>query len=256
MSLVGLVLRIATVKALAGRTFAEGRVYDSRNSPLDDHLDTEPGPFVAVYTDDDDATVSGGDLFASAHSLSLVFEIGIASPVVTTEAGEQSITIPHTDEGMEAALDVLRFQIVAALQHGDGVWLDLWRRLVIDKKSLSIKRGGSVKKGIRFAGREMVLTVDTIGDPSPGVDTSFWDEIEAALRGDTDTADIADLIRSLVHAGDGWPEWRKAAAILGISAEGRKAVGVGPMEDGAADAVASSLTVDFGDGRVATETSE
>jgi len=253
MSLVGLVLRIATVKALAGRTFAEGRVYDSRNSPLDDHLDTEPGPFVAVYTDDDDASVSGGDLFASARSLSLVFEIGIASPV-TTEAGVHAITIPHTDEGMEAALDVLRFQIVAALQHGDGVWLDIWRRLVTGKKSLSVKRGGSVRKGIRFAGRELVLTVDTIGDPSPGIDTSFWDEIEAALRGDTDTADIADLIRSLVHAGDGWPEWRKAAAILGISSAGRKAVGIGPLEDSAANEVASSLTVDFGEGREFTET--
>ena len=49
------VLRLLTVKALKGRTWAGERVYDSPAQPADLKIAEERAPFIGVYTDDADA---------------------------------------------------------------------------------------------------------------------------------------------------------------------------------------------------------
>jgi hypothetical protein len=111
MSLVALALRIATVKALAGRTFAEGRVFDSAIAPLDVTVSEERAPLIVVYTDEESAEVSGHDLLVPDRALSLVIHCAVASKVtaaaggVTVESGSLVVTIeastisagPHAD---------------------------------------------------------------------------------------------------------------------------------------------------------------
>jgi hypothetical protein len=248
MSLVGLALRIVTVKALLGKTFADERVFDSQIAPLD-ALENGPAPLIVVYTDDEEDAISGGDLFAPDRSLALIIHTAVASQV-EAKAGSASLEIPHTDEGLEASLDLMRFDIIHALQTGDDIWCDLWSRLVVDKKAMSVRRGASVRKGLRFAARELVLTVDTVAEPAPGIDRELWNDLDAAMRTDADLIGVADLIASRVTIGAAWPNWRQTAAVLGLSRKASMALGIAPEDD--AGAAVSRLTIDFGGGRVSS----
>jgi hypothetical protein len=235
MSLVGLALRIVTAKALAGKTFAGERVYDSQIAPLD-ALENGAAPLIVIYTDDEEDAISGGDLFAPDRSLALMIHTAVATQVAA-KAGSLSVEIPHTDEGLEATLDLMRFDIIAALQSGEDVWCDLWRRLVVNKKTMSVRRGASARKGLRFAARELVLIVDTVGEPSPGINRDLWDDVDAALRSDADLIGVADLIASRVRIGASWLDWRQTAAVLGLSRLSSSALGIAPIDEPSAEDV-------------------
>lgn len=249
MSLIGLALRIVTVKALTGKTFAEGRVFDSAIAPLDTKVGEDAAPLLVVYTDEEDATLTASDMFVSDRDLSLVIHAAVANRVTTT-AGGVTVEIPHTDEGLEATLDLMRHDIVVALQSGADDWCDLWRRLVVKRKSLGIRRGASAKKGLRFAARELTLHVDTVADPVPGFgDTALIVDLVAALRSDPDLADLADLIAARVSSGSDWPDWKKVSAALGLNRRAHHAVGLGPQLVGEAPASSIRLELDQGGGR-------
>ena len=166
MSLIRLAIRMAAVRALSGVTLAEDRVFDSAIEPIENFAkDENPRPVIVVTTDDDEADITGRDLMgAETRRLDLVIEFIIAG---STTAGE--ITVPHTDAGMEVILDVLQRQIYRALLSGETPWAEDFKRMAPRFLRVLSRRGASAEDGVRFAARQLTLTVDTIHDPEPGV---------------------------------------------------------------------------------------
>ena len=167
MSLARLAMRIAAARALRGATLAEERVHDSAIAPIDQTIAEERQPILIVTTDDHEMEVTGRDLFHGDVSCDLVIEAAIAARVEV--AGEESvITIPHTDEGMELALDLMEHQVMAALTRERSDWSHVWMKLVPRISRRLSRRGASVEKGVRFAARQIVLTCDLIEAPTDG----------------------------------------------------------------------------------------
>ncbi len=230
MSLIGLALRICTVKALMNRTLAQHRVFDSSIAPLDMKVAEEAGPLIVVYTDDEDLTVESKDMLMGQRDLSLVIHFAVASKFEVND-GSVSLEMPHTDEGLEAALDFLRHDIVTVLQCGGNDWSELWRELVVSIKSLAVRRGASAAKGLRFAGRELVIHLDTLADPSPSsVARPFFTSLVALFRTDPDLEGIADLLEDRMKPGPALTDWQVIKSQLGLTQFGVTAMGVGPVQ--------------------------
>jgi hypothetical protein len=236
MSLARLAMRIAAARALRGTTLAEGRVYDSAIAPIDQTIAEERQPVLIVTTDDHELEVTGRDLFHGNVSCELVVEAAIAARIEV--AGEESIiTIPHTDEGMELALDLMEHQIMAALTRERTPWSRVWMKLVPRISRRLSRRGASVEKGVRFAARQIVLTCDLIEAPTGGAAISegtVWADLLGVMEEDTDLAPIARMLRSEIE-GQPLADWRRAANMLGIHLEAADAIGLGPVLDFSGD---------------------
>ena len=232
MSLARLAMRIAAARALRGATLAEARVHDSAIAPIDQTIAEERQPILIVTTDDHEMEVTGRDLFHGDVSCDLVIEAAIAARVEVV--GEESvITIPHTDEGMELALDLMEHQVMAALTRERSDWSRVWMKLVPRISRRLSRRGASVEKGVRFAARQIVLTCDLIEAPSDGAavaEGTAWADLLGVMEGDTDLAPIARMLRSEIE-GQPLADWRRAANILGIHLETADAIGLGPVLD-------------------------
>ena len=235
MSLARLAMRIAAARALRGATLAEGRVYDSAIAPIDETIAEERQPILIVTTDDHEMEVTGRDLFHGTIACDLVIEAAIAARVEVHGDGEAEsiITIPHTDEGMELALDLMEHQVMAALIRERSDWSRVWMKLVPRISRRLSRRGASVEKGVRFAARQIVLTCDLIEAPTDGAaiaEGTGWAELLQAMSTDTDLAPIAQMLRSEI---DGQPlaDWRRAANMLGIHLDTANAIGIGPVID-------------------------
>ena len=230
MSLARLAMRIAAARALRGSTLAETRVYDSAIAPIDQTIAEERQPILIVTTDDHEMDVTGRDLLHGNVSCDLVIEAAIAARVEI--AGEESvITIPHTDEGMELALDLIEHQVMAALTRERSDWSRVWMKLVPRISRRLSRRGASVEKGVRFAARQIVLTCDLIEAPTDGAAVAAgtaWADLLAVMDSDADLAPIAAMLRS---ESEGMPlaEWRRAANMLGIHRKTADAIGLGPV---------------------------
>jgi hypothetical protein len=176
--------------------------------------------------------VTGRDLFHGNVSCDLVIEAAIAARVEVAGA-ESIITIPHTDEGMELALDLMEHQVMAALTRERSDWSRVWMKLVPRISRRLSRRGASVEKGVRFAARQIVLTCDLIEAPTDGAAiaaATAWADLLGVMEEDTDLAPIARMLRSEIE-GMPFADWRRAANMLGIHLETADAVGLGPVLD-------------------------
>ncbi len=236
MSLARLAMRIAAARALRGATLAKERVHDSAIAPIDQTIAEERQPILIVTTDDHELEVTGRDLFHGNVSCDLVIEAAIAARVEV--AGDESIiTIPHTDEGMELALDLMEHQVMAALTRERSDWSRVWMKLVPRISRRLSRRGASVEKGVRFAARQIVLTCDLIEAPSDGAtitDGTAWADLLGVMGSDADLAPIAVMLRSEIE-GTPLADWRRAANMLGIHIETADAIGLGPLLDLSSD---------------------
>jgi hypothetical protein len=235
MSLARLAMRIAAARALRGSTLAEGRVFDSAIAPIDQTIAEERQPILIVTTDDHEMEVTGRDLFHGNVSCDLVIEAAIAARVEVPagDDGESMIAIPHTDEGMELALDIMEHQIMAALTRERSDWSRVWMKLVPRVSRRLSRRGASVEKGVRFAARQIVLTCDLIEAHTDGAaiaDGTAWADLLGVMASDADLAPIAAMLRSEIE-GDPLADWRRAANMLGIHIETADALGLGPLAD-------------------------
>jgi hypothetical protein len=234
MSLARLAMRIAAARALRGATLAEGRVFDSAIAPIDQTIAEERQPILIITTDDHEMEVTGRDLFHGNVSCDLVIEAAIAARIEMAAGDdvEATIAIPHTDEGMELALDIMEHQIMAALARERSAWSRVWMKLVPRVSRRLSRRGASVEKGVRFAARQIVLTCDLIEAPSDGAaiaDETAWADLLGVMGSDADLAPIAAMLRSEIE-GAPLNEWRRAANILGIHLDTVSAIGVGPLQ--------------------------
>lgn len=225
MSLTRLGVRIAAVQAIKSATLAEDRVYDSAVGSIDELTKAGAKPFLIVTTDDDETNLTGRDLLGGNGSLDVVIEYALAG---VTDTG--TFVVPHTDEGMEIVLDLMHRQITRALITEETVWSTSFKRLVPSMHRLVSRRGASATEGVRFAARQIVLTVSTINDPDYGkaLDADhplkvLADNLTAAGG---DLAPIADMINAEA-AGTLIPDWDRVMTDLGITKTAATAVRIG-----------------------------
>jgi hypothetical protein len=227
-------MRLCTIAALRDRTWAENRIFDSENAPLDQSIKREPTPYIVIYTDDDDREeIEGFDYLGANRDLAVILEFGLACALTPTEGGPD-IRIPATDGSFEMALDMIERQIIHALLHDPfSPWGELWRRLAmkLTTKSSS-KRGGSAEGGARWAARQLVLHVDPVADPPAGVVLPDDHPIKAFVAA-ARCSDIislhgaADLVEASL-ATTATSSWRQAQAWLGLTEAAARGLGLGP----------------------------
>ena len=206
--LTRLALRLATVRALRGRTLARANVRDSEHGEIDEVLTEKPEPIVIVYTDDGQRSPKGNDLFATGQDATqrLVIEFALTMrQKVLDEDGNEDIQAvqPLTDASLEFSLDVMERQIIAALTHPSGDWPQMWNSLVSEVVSVDSQRGISQREGVRFAGRQMTLTVRTPKEPPVGATIGpLWTRFLALVEVDADLAPLRATIEALLTGGD------------------------------------------------------
>jgi hypothetical protein len=247
MSLAALALRVITVKALLGRTVAADRVYDSKIETIDELIRRQPAPLLVVSVDDADSrgsterepTLSGDD------SLTLLLETAVSGPaeVVDDSAGVMiSLPMQATSQGLEATLDILWRQAARALSvtTTSAPWGNLWHEFVLKILRIEKRRGGAADKGVRFASRFILISVQPIDDPQFGSPPDGpWATLLAAMAADANLAGLGELIAREIEEPAGLADWRVAQALLGITDAGIRGIGLAPF--GASDADAEAI---------------
>lgn len=232
-------LRIAAVEAIRGMTLVGDRVLDSEIAALSADADgsirtDQEKPFVAVYTDDGEAT--GIDGLYDGGFVDVVFEAGIAASMTVTDpdtgASEVYAGIPATDRAFEVHADFVCRQIVDALSDRENAWADVWRGLTVRRVKTRRRRASSVERSARLAAAQLTITVASIDDPARGVpiDPALpFGKLLALMEASADgvlTATAA-LIRAHL-AGDREP-WRTVQEQLGLSSAALAVLGLGPL---------------------------
>lgn len=222
MSLVSLAVRYATIRALKGRTYAGENVFDSKIEPINLVAENGADFAIVVTTDDDDVKIEGRDLIAGDHQLELVIEVAATAKLtVKTDEGEdaEALTIPATDAGLEASLNLIGWQIARALSASGGVWGDLWRSLVMKVHSISSRRGADEANGVRYAARQYVYKIDHIAEPEPGIAPAagdLWARAITMLKADPEFGAIGRIIENTITADTPEP-WERVRASLGLA---------------------------------------
>lgn len=173
--LTRIALRLAAVEALKGATLVGDNVLDSEIGAVDIAADgsirtAEEKPFIAVYTDG--SKVEEGLAGRSLHKsgpVALVLEYGITAAMAVTDAetGESTVMagIPATDDGLEFKLDLIGYQIAAALTDPDNEWAEIWRALGGNVQKIERRRAADGSSGTRVAAQQMTITIDLMTDP-------------------------------------------------------------------------------------------
>jgi hypothetical protein len=251
VSLVSLAIRWTLWRALYGKTYAGERVYDSAVAPIEDMVSEEPHPFLTISTEDESGEVSGHNFAEAGRTLDVNVEIALATEL--RMSGRPNV--PHTDEGLEMAINLIGRQVMYVLQADPSPWADLFRSFACTGKKLHTRRGADVEKGIRFAARQVTLTVEPIHEPEFGVAPSgLWARLIAEMREDDILSIYADTLHDAIVGGS-VPIWRRPLARLGLTNEGASAAGIGPLIPGEAPPIAGELSSD-GDQLGFTETPE
>ena len=230
MSLGALALRISAARALQGRTFAEDRIFDSAIAPIDLTVASERRPFIVVSCDQERGNVSGRDLLGAEREIDLMIELALASCVPGDEGID--LLIPHTDEGMEVALDLMVRQVQRALIDGEGLWSRVFLAMVPRIRRIEQRRAAGAENGVRYAARQVILVCDAIADPSFGTAPEpggAWSMFLAALGEDADTAGLTALIETAI-IGTSLAPWDVMRAELGLAEDEASGLGIMPLD--------------------------
>ena len=233
MSVVRLCIRMAAVLAVKEKVWAGVQVYDTRNAPLQEAVRSTDMPWVSIFTDKDEAQISGLDVNGGTRRLALVAEIGIAGAVSADEATGPGVAIPASDAGYERAIDLMEMQVRSALFNDPaGPWGELFRKMVMAVKSTDAERSGEGERGARWAARFIVFVCDTISEPLPGIPMAADNPIREFLDAIKSTnidglSAVATLIEQEIIA-DTLPNWLQARALLGITEAGARGIGIAP----------------------------
>lgn len=239
--IVRTVLRLCAVQALMEMTLAQRRVYDSTNKPLLDvlMLNAKSVPFISVYTDNDNlmrGTIEHG-IYSASHETQIVLEMGMASAVLV-EGKFKTIQVPHTDDAMEMTLDFLQAQALAAII-GDprSEWAEIIRANINGVVGMTSQRSGRSDKGANWAARRVILTVDTIAEPRPGMEPSAAIKKfislakEQAPEGTLSGALLLETYLTMYPFGDQQASWEKIQSALGLTRRGLRATGLAPLTE-------------------------
>ncbi|WP_018261356.1 hypothetical protein [Methylobacterium sp. WSM2598] len=243
MSLTGFAIRTCLKRALHGATLAEGRVKDSLVTPLDLLAADEPQPLIVVSIDDDQRAPLPGRARDRKRDLDVVIEMALAK-AVEIEAGTVQLEMQHSDAAMEAVLDVMAWQVRAALKDPTNPWAELYRTFRGEVRKLLTRRGASTENGVRFAARQIIITVDPLLEPEQGRDAvpPPWDQLVALMRGDAELSPFADLLASLL-TGSPLLDWQATQRALGQTRPVMDGVGLGALPGAEAEPVVSQIAI-------------
>ncbi len=227
MSIARTAVRVAAVKAITGRTLAGPRVADSAIEPIDVAVGEVRLPLVTVTTDDDTIDTHGRDAWSGRRDLDLVIEMAVA-----TEVKDGGFTIPQTDAGFEWTLDIMEHQIERALFDEGTPWGAVFMMLVPRIHKRVSRRGASAERGVRFAARQLVLTVDVIATPEQGAEVdpgTGYGRLLALMAEDPELVKFGELLRGLIEQPQR-PGWKRAAEAAGLTRESAEAIGIAPLD--------------------------
>jgi len=229
MSLAREALRLCTVRALRGETLVGDKVRDSEQGPIEDYVKDASEPVIIVYTDDcTTATTEQRQLFSGGKQ-DLVIEVMVTQrmkvkmPATETQPEQEAdvLTPIETDAEMEFIIGVITRQITVALMSPLSPWAEMWREFAVTISNRQDRRGSSMRDGVRFAGRQIVLTVDLLRDPVPGdpiAPTSAWARFLALVDATDDLAPIAPTLHALIEGGPvDLPDWQKLRGGYGMT---------------------------------------
>lgn len=252
-------IRLCALAALRhGPTLAGMRWFDSDNSPLLEVMKEEKdSPYGVVYTDDDVRTdVMGMDIGASVRTLGLILEVGVASKIMIRPEDEEeeipALELPATDEAMELGLDLMEYQAIRALwQDPYNPWGALLRSMVLSIRRAPSIRGAQAGQGGRFAMRQITFQLgNVISDPFPGVlldgTSPIKQFIDAAKVNTTLSIKTAAIYLETFIETVANPEWRQLQAMLGLTEQGIRGSGAGPLSMTAPDQEAALLDTEDG----------
>lgn len=232
MALTSLFVRLATVYALRGGTLVGDRVLDSAIVPIDQRAKAEREPALVVYSDDFAVDqIEGRDLLTGERSLQITIEAVVADQAEREVEGvtEVVVTIPETDEGLELQLNLIERQILRRLQADANPWSEIWRALVLKVRKFESRRGAGQGDGVRFAARQLVLTLVPLAEPGFGAaPQGAWRLCLDQIAAEPDLAGLAELLEA-EFAGEPLVDWRVAQGLLGLSREGVAGMGVSPV---------------------------
>ncbi|KAB1069256.1 hypothetical protein [Methylobacterium planeticum] len=249
MSIIAYAIRTCLGAALVDKTLAQGRVYDSAVQPIEEMVNKQGAkPFIVISTDDEKLEVKGWATLDAPRSINIVIEIAVGGIVQVDippeEGGGQALRldIPHTDEGLETALNMIGRQIWREIQVG-GPWSDLLREIAFWPKEISITRGANAEQGIRYAARQYVIQADTIAEPDFGAEPEgSIARLLALMAADPRLSKDVPLLEGMI-VGEPLPEWRRRQADLGLSAASYRALGLGPLFAPEGEPLAQRMTI-------------
>jgi hypothetical protein len=238
MSVVRACIRLAAVAALRDRGWADVAVADSDNRPLEAGVKETPAPYIVVFTDDDNVSdIDGRDVQGGTRALALIVEFGLSAPlppIETQDRKPQRVATPPTDAAYELSLDAMDMLIVNALVHDPrSAWGEHFRALTMNVTALDGRRGGQVEKGVRWAARQRIFTIQPIADPVPGDPLAATHPVSkflAALDSSPAALDVGGaraFIDDMLSPASDW-SWRRAQAHLGITESEARGIGVAP----------------------------
>ena len=143
MSLMRIALRFACVEALRGKTFARDNVLDSEIGAIDIAVDgtvdsERSAPFISVYTAEANDNSRGRTSLFGRMKTDLVLDMAISAQMQKRDEDGNIVLeglpiTPVSDRSYEIAIDVLHFEIVAALQDPDNDWAEIVRKILSNK---------------------------------------------------------------------------------------------------------------------------
>lgn len=226
MSLAREALRLCTVRALRGATLVGDKVRDSEQGPIEDYVKDASEPVIIVYTDDcTTATTEQRQLFNGGRQ-DLVIEILVTTRMKVklpdTNDEEVDALVPiETDAVMEFTIGVISRQITVALMNPLSPWAEMLREFAVTITNRQDRRGSSMRDGVRFAGRQIVLTVDLLRDPVPGEPIgpkSAWARFLALVDATDDLAPIKSTLHALIEGGPvNLPDWQMLRGGYGMT---------------------------------------
>lgn len=244
------ILRLLTVKALRGRTWAGNRVFDSPAKPADLTIEQERAAFIGVYTDEADHDLDGQSFFNPDATVYLLIECATADRITipgqpdgstptTPPAGNTTITLSQTDQALELVIGCLARQVVQALMATDNEWAELWRLYTaIGRSRVEVRRGGpgqdAAQSAIRYASRIMRMAVKVIADPTygEGIPDGFWRRFFEIAEADTqDLAFLVPILKAHFDTVPGLLSWRVEQARGTYTQWGTHSLGITPVEE-------------------------
>lgn len=251
MSLARFALRVATVEALRGRTMVGTNVRDSDMSAIDVAADgslrtAEDRLFVLVYTDDGRSSETPLRDLHSNGEVDLVLEFGIATPMVQTDpdTGESVISgsVPATDDAFEMTLDIIDRQIASALT-GEGLWPTIWKRLSSRVVKVERRRAVNAEQGVRFAARQVLVTLDLKPDPVMGAPLGgVWQEFATALA--DARPDLSPIVEAMLGTATLDLTVQQVRERFGHTPRESTALGYGPFHLGGEDYAIEEPVID------------
>lgn len=215
MTLVRTAMRLAALNSLQGAspttgpTIANNRVYDSRITDFDpETFPDDAMPTIIILTDSDEgeqlSRQNGGPPFH--RMIDLVFEIGMVQKV--QDGTTYNLIYPDTDARLEAALDLVEFQIAKRLGYDPDPTAVLFRKYIRPRKHES-HRQVMDDAGVKIACRLLTWTCEInddqveVANSTDAVATGLAvlpDPLKTIAAGLTTGSSAADIVAGLANA--------------------------------------------------------